>query len=353
MSFISNENIEILWDVILDERIIQTNNVFELSQTKKYFVNQLLLFNDREKNTSPKKDLITMNKTFISSIIQTFANAITNEVVDSQKERKIQFHEKEQRQEEKQEQTANYFEKSNDENTDLWTNEAFRKEKRNKFDMELAEKQKEFEFSISRPIPEIPNFSDNVKEKPISEMEKMIAQTIAERNNDMENIYKMFNGPDGTNGPQGPQGSKDSQINIQSMERISKQEPIIKIKPPRPLPPSLQIQPIKYIKIGDEIDTSIPIPVPIPIPIPISIIDIDHSDITNDNPPLETKSIFQKLKLREITPANEENTYSQEITELKNLLHTYSQEIIEMKNRVKKLEEEQEKMKERMNNVDD
>jgi hypothetical protein len=71
---------------------------------------------------------------------------------------------------------------------------------------------------------------------------------------------------------------------------------------------------------------------------------------------VETKSIFQKLKLREITPGNEENissieiTPANEITELKNMINTFSSEIAELKNRINRLEEEQEK---RMNEKKD
>ena len=66
MSFTSNQNIELIWEVVIDENIIQTNNAFEMAQTKKYFINQLYIFHDREKHVS--QDLFSMNKKFISQI---------------------------------------------------------------------------------------------------------------------------------------------------------------------------------------------------------------------------------------------------------------------------------------------
>jgi len=46
---------------------------------------------------------------------------------------------------------------------------------------------------MALPVPEVPNFSDNAKDEPISELDAVIKRAIAERNLEIQQITKNFN----------------------------------------------------------------------------------------------------------------------------------------------------------------
>ena len=70
LEFITNDNIEMLWDLILDTigSNIKTNE--QLSVSRGFFINQAKQFFDREK--SKKQNIMEMNKMFMSENIQHF-----------------------------------------------------------------------------------------------------------------------------------------------------------------------------------------------------------------------------------------------------------------------------------------
>ena len=167
-NFISDENVQILWEVILDEDILKSTTSKE--QIHILFNEQLIQFYKREKidsgNNAP--DLFQMNSQFIS----TFLNKINNTLSTN---------------------TLSNNTLSNKPSKGLVTVEELHADRLNSFDTDLANKRREFDSAMSVPIPETPHFKDTVnnnEDKPINEMEKLIAQTLAERNYELEQIYK-------------------------------------------------------------------------------------------------------------------------------------------------------------------
>jgi hypothetical protein len=67
-------------------------------------------------------------------------------------------------------------------------------------EQELNKKQQEFTSAMAVPVPTTPVFTDNTKDKPLTEMNMIIQRTIAERNlqldklrnTSLESLYKEF-----------------------------------------------------------------------------------------------------------------------------------------------------------------
>jgi hypothetical protein len=74
-------------------------------------------------------------------------------------------------------------------NDTLYTFEEIQNKKREQFNNELNKKQKEFSSMNQVVIPPPLKFNEDI-DKPISEMEELIAKTIAERTLDIESIQK-------------------------------------------------------------------------------------------------------------------------------------------------------------------
>ncbi len=61
------------------------------------------------------------------------------------------------------------------------------------FNTRLSGRQKEFDEMISKKIPEEPNFSDNIREIQIKNMEEHIEKTVSQRDNELNNIFNQNN----------------------------------------------------------------------------------------------------------------------------------------------------------------
>lgn len=147
--FILNDNIELLWELIVDTDIVKMNFNY-IEKIKETFNSILPIFYDREKNNST--DLMTLNKMFISVII----NKIKGEF----------FKEKE-----------------------IITSNDIKTERINKFDTELMKQKNDFESHNTIKVPPTPKFKDKLDD-PLEDMELIIKQTIAKRNFDVEQFNK-------------------------------------------------------------------------------------------------------------------------------------------------------------------
>ena len=145
--FLALSNVEILWEVIGEQDIFQNKNVFKTVLTEFY-----------ESENMKHRDLVMLNKAFISSIL--FASQQQH-----QSHQQHQFQEK-----------------------IPITFEELQTEKLSQFEIKLTEKEEDFKQSMSRPLPQqIPNFRDKMDE-PLTEIESIIKRTIAERNYDISQI---------------------------------------------------------------------------------------------------------------------------------------------------------------------
>jgi len=169
IDFITTENIEMLWEIILDDIKERLKSQEQASQARAFFINQAKTFFEREK-TVPQ-NLMQMNKKFIGQIMTSLSSA-----KQAQQPQKINISNKE----------PNNF-----------TIEDLHSERLSAFEKNLAEKKNDFMSAMSVPVPEAPKFGDADLDKPIgSAMDELIARTLAQRNFEIENIHKGANKED-------------------------------------------------------------------------------------------------------------------------------------------------------------
>jgi hypothetical protein len=149
MNFISNQNADLLFEVI-------NSSKFMIDREKHNNEMNQFSFNKKFMNLN-KQELLNMNKEYISYINQLYNSKIINN------------------------------------NTPI-TFEELQSLKREKFNSELNKKQEEFQELYQKKLPETLNFKEET-DKPISEMEDLISQTIAQRSFDIEQIQKTLPPP--------------------------------------------------------------------------------------------------------------------------------------------------------------
>jgi DNA-binding ferritin-like protein len=160
IDFITTENIEMIWEIVLDDIKSRLKSQEQFAQARGFFINQARLFFEREKNVP--QNLMEMNKKFISLIVNNFNS---------------------QRQTPQQPPTKQLFKA-----------EDIQAERLNAFEKGLAEKKNDFMSAMSVPVPEAPKFSDSSRDEPIGgAMGELIARTLAQRNFDVETIHKTAN----------------------------------------------------------------------------------------------------------------------------------------------------------------
>ena len=154
--FITNDNVEMLWDVILDDDNIkgQISRDQQLTnKMRKHYIGQMKLFVEKNNvNTS----LFEMNKLFIA----TFMNSLT----PPSSYKKLDLS------------------KISPAEENIITIEELHNDRLNNFEKTLEEKQKEFTNAMTLPTPKIPNFSDE-KDKPVyqSNVQDLVNKAMEER----------------------------------------------------------------------------------------------------------------------------------------------------------------------------
>jgi len=156
-NFLSKENVEMIWEVIADGDLLKNKTTEQCDEIQKQFINNIRHFFQKEK--TQHKNLMNMNKKFISTVIDR--NETLRKTVPIQQ------------QQQQQRVTAE----------DIQTSRMTEIEK------QFQQKQSEFSNMMTLQVPEKPKFNDNLDE-PISEMESLIAKTLAQRNFDIEQIQQ-------------------------------------------------------------------------------------------------------------------------------------------------------------------
>ena len=171
--FLNNENVKVLWDVIIDEDIIKR-------QPREFHENILKLFRSNLKGfydveSQKTTNLVDMNKKYILLILNHANKQIAQNVKPEYKKIKIL--------DELPEKKAN----------ELITYEEIHNDKRSQFDKDLNRRQEEFTNAMSLQVPPVPKFTDNLEDGPIAEIEKAIKELTSQRNYDVEQISKTNN----------------------------------------------------------------------------------------------------------------------------------------------------------------
>jgi hypothetical protein len=153
-NFLSDANVQMLWEVLIDEE-----SVIKDRRTQETFVKILPQFYDKEK--SKNNTLIGLNKQFISLMMNLLVTPV------SVAPKKV-----------------------------LITQEDLHNERASQFEQDLGKRQEEFTRAMAVPVPEAPVFTDNAKDEPLTEINMIIKRTIAERNLELEQIHKSANKAD-------------------------------------------------------------------------------------------------------------------------------------------------------------
>jgi hypothetical protein len=172
-NFLNNENVKVLWDVVIDEDIIKRQSREFHENILKLFRNNLKGFYDVESQKTT--NLVDMNKKYILLILN-YANKQIKQNVKSEY-RKIKILD------ELPEKKVN----------ELITYEEIHNDKRSQFDKDLNKRQEEFTNAMSLQVPPVPKFTDNLEDGPITEIEKAIKELTSQRNYDVEQINKSNN----------------------------------------------------------------------------------------------------------------------------------------------------------------
>jgi hypothetical protein len=207
--FLSKQNVKLIWDVLIDEDILNNKSKDIISQINVVFNKNIEPFYEIEKNNT--NNLIELNKKFITLIINFVNKNFPNVQQYSQPQQTSQ-------------QTTHQPDKK-----ELITYEDLQANRQNEFEKEFSRKQKEFSNMMTLQVPDKPNFSDNM-DKPIGEMELEIKKIMAQRNYDLETINKS--------------------VNVEQVENwLKPKETSVKLEKEKGVTSTYNNAPLKYIKI--------------------------------------------------------------------------------------------------------
>lgn len=163
--FIQQDNINMIWEVISDEKIFQfltrdiQNKIYNL------FLNNIQGFFENERNKT--NSLVEMNKKYILLILNHIRKNYPIEP------HKIKIY--------------------NEPVKELITFEEISNDRKSQFEKDLIKKQEEFEDSMSLKTPPVPEFSDKHTDRPIKGMDKILKEMQAQRNYEVEQINRKYN----------------------------------------------------------------------------------------------------------------------------------------------------------------
>jgi len=172
-TFLNEENLKVLWDVIIDADILKFQpKIYQEKIFQIFLVNLKGFYEVERKKTN---NLIELNKKYILLVL----NHIKQTAINPQPNKIKILDEIPKPQVEKQ----------------LITYEEIQNDRKSHFEKDLNKKRQEFENTMTIKAPPVPEFSDKYEDTPIEEMDKIIKEMTAKRNYDVEqinrnNIYK-------------------------------------------------------------------------------------------------------------------------------------------------------------------
>jgi hypothetical protein len=162
--FLKKENIDTLWDVIIDEDIFKFLSRDIQGKVFQVFLDNIKGFFEVEKTNTT--ELIDMNKKYILLILSHIRKNYPEKMPN-----KIKIFDEPLVKE-------------------SITYEEIQNEKKTQFEKDFMKRQEEFTNAMALPVPEVPDFTDKFTDSPISGMEKIIKEITAKRNYDIEQINR-------------------------------------------------------------------------------------------------------------------------------------------------------------------
>jgi len=142
--FLDNTNLQLIWEVVLDQNVIPEKYV---NDVQNYFLQQVKPFYENERKNHDS--LMSLNKHFITSFLSSIKKPSPPPVP-------VTF-------------------------------EDIQQNRISKFEKDYSQRQNEFTSAMAVPIPQQPNFSDAL-DSPLHETEDIVKRMIAQRNLEMEQM---------------------------------------------------------------------------------------------------------------------------------------------------------------------
>jgi len=185
-SFLSKDNIKLIWEILLEEEILKSNTNTFVNNIYEIFIKNVQSFYENESDNC--KDLMTMNKKYIMLILRYIESLLYN---NEQMKNKIT----------ERNTMINSSDKHNKikiyNNTEppiqvkeLVTFEDIQNNKNKEFEKSLNKHLEDFQNSMSIKTPDVPNFAITLDDGPITEIDKKIKEMTRQRNYDIEQINK-------------------------------------------------------------------------------------------------------------------------------------------------------------------
>jgi hypothetical protein len=165
--FLNNNNLRLLWDVLLDELQIDVNNKQIVSNIRSVFESNITPFT---KNSNANNiQLVNLNKQFLSQVVIA-VNRLFPSLKQEKEFKRIQISSEE----------AHMVEP--------YKVEDIHSERLDTFEKQVNKKRMEFETFINQNKPAELDFSEKIDDGKIKEMDALIAETVARRKFDIEQI---------------------------------------------------------------------------------------------------------------------------------------------------------------------
>ena len=270
MQFTNKQNIQLLWEVLLDELQINNNNKSLVNNIRNVFESNIHPFTSR---TKPNASIIELNKQFLSQVVLAVNKLFPN------------FNEIKQR----QEQNIKRIQIASEEITEPYKIEDIQASRQTDFERELETKRMDLENYMTPQKPKEVDFSYGNLDGKITSMDSLIADKMNQRNLEVEQFNNSLHNTLGVNPEQWLKSKETSLNNEKNIEQKLVKNDLVKNDPVKN---DLVNNRLKHINIDENNN--------------ISLNQIITGNKTNKSVSFEDSNIniFQKLKRQ---PIEEEN----------------------------------------------
>ena len=265
MQFTNKQNIQLLWEVLLDELQINNNNKSLVNNIRNVFESNIHPFTSR---TKPNASIIELNKQFLSQVVLAVNKLFPN------------FNEIKQR----QEQNIKRIQIATEEINEPYKIEDIQSSRQTNFERELETKRMDLENYMTPQKPKEVDFSYGNLDGKITSMDSLIADKMNQRNLEVEQFNNSLHNTLGVNPEQWLKSKETSLNNEKNIEQKLVKNDLVKN--------DLVKNRLKHINIDENNN--------------ISLNQIITGNKTNKSVSFEDSNIniFQKLKRQ---PIEEEN----------------------------------------------
>ena len=263
--FTNKQNIQLLWEVLLDELQINNNNKSLVNNIRNVFESNIHPFTSR---TKPNASIIELNKQFLSQVVLAVNKLFPN------------FNEIKQR----QEQNIKRIQIASEEITEPYKIEDIQASRQTDFERELETKRMDLENYMTPQKPKEVDFSYGNLDGKITSMDSLIADKMNQRNLEVEQFNNSLHNTLGVNPEQWLKSKETSLNNEKNIEQKLVKNDLVKN--------DLVKNRLKHINIDENNN--------------ISLNQIITGNKTNKSVSFEDSNIniFQKLKRQPIEEKN-------------------------------------------------